>query len=97
MATGSTQVAAEDFQGLGRFEAYASLVAEGSVQPWCSLRTEPPSKSTSDPAAVRAASSERYGRDRAEIEAQLEQLLTVSRRTSVDDLSPRRRSVGGQL
>jgi len=95
MAAGTAQVEPEDFQSLGRFEVYAALMASGSVQPWCSLRTESPGRASSDPAAVRDASRQKYGTDRQDIEAALHQLVTASRRSTTDDLSPRKRQPGG--
>ena len=95
-AAGDTALVAEDFQSLGRYEAYAALVAGGSVQPWCSLRTEPPGPITSDPTTIRAASRERYGIPRREIEADLEQLVRGPGRARGDDLSPRRHASGGR-
>lgn len=94
---GSTgQLEPEDFRSLNRFEAYASLVASGSVQPWCSLRTVAPGRPTTDPTAVRQQSRERYGRDRSDIDADLHDLITGGRKAkpSGDDLSPRRRGGG---
>ncbi len=85
----------EDFQSLGAFECYMQAVARGTVQPWCSARTLPPSKSLSDPAKVRAASREAYGVNRAEIEADL-QALFGRRQSGGDDLKPRRRNAGGK-
>jgi Type IV secretion-system coupling protein DNA-binding domain len=87
-------LAAEDFQGLGAFEAYAQLVSDGAVQPWCSVRTLPPGEAISDPVAVRAASRETYGVDRRAIDRDLELLLTGSGRAGPDDLTPRRRGEG---
>jgi hypothetical protein len=86
---------AEDFQGLGAFEAYAQLVASDAVQPWCSLRSLPPSDPSTDPALVRTASRLAYGRDRAAVEAELQALFFGDRRTGGDDLVPRRRQTGG--
>jgi RecA/RadA recombinase len=83
----------EDFQSLGVFEGYAQLVAKGTVQPWCSLRTLPASPAFSDPAEVRSASRRSYGVDRAEIEADLHRLFGT-RRISGDDLTPQRRKRG---
>lgn len=88
LATEST-LAPEDFQTLPAFTAYAQLVAQASIQPWCSLRTVPPGKAISDPAAVRAASAATYGIDRAEIEAELGRLFERHGGRD-DDLSPRR-------
>lgn len=96
MAAGTSQLEAEDFQSLNRYEVYAALMAGGSVQPWCSLRTEAPPTTTSDLAAVREASLQRYGTARQDIEAELATLVTGPRRPSGDDLSPRRREIGGR-
>lgn len=85
----------EDFQSLGAFECYAQLVVKAAVQPWCSLRTLPPSVPLSDPALVRTTSRLAYGVERAVVEAELEQLVTGRRNASADDLSPRRRDTGG--
>ena len=91
IAADSPQLAAEDFQGLGAFEAYAQLVAGNAVQPWCSLRTLPAAPAFGDPAVVRAASRAAYGVDRADIEADLHRLFGGHRATGEDDLTPRRR------
>ena len=87
-------LAPEDFQGLGAFEAYAQLVAGSAVQPWCSLRSLPPGPPTSSPAVVRTASRLRYGRERATVENEVQQLVTPERSADVDDLTPRKR--GGE-
>jgi hypothetical protein len=94
LAASSQLLEPEDFQSLGRFEAYAALVADGAVQPWCSLLTNPPTPETSNPAAVRASSRDHYGIPRAQIEAELEQLVVGRRAPNTDDLSPRRRGNG---
>jgi Type IV secretion-system coupling protein DNA-binding domain len=94
MAAGS-ELAPDDFQGLGAFAAYAQVVAGGAVQPWCSLTTVPPSEPVSDPALVRTTSRLAYGMDRAVIEAELTALVTGSPATTNDDLTPRRRQPGG--
>ncbi len=96
LAAGTTQLDAEDFQGLGRFEVYASLMANNSVQPWCSLRTQAPAPATSDSTVVRTASRQTYGMARADIDAELEALIGGAPRTTTDDLSPRRRQPGGR-
>lgn len=84
----------EDFQSLGAFEAYTQLVANDAVQPWCSAVTLPATQPICDVAAIKAASRERYGVDRAAVEADLHELF-VGRATSDDsDLLPRRRDGG---
>jgi TraM recognition site of TraD and TraG len=94
VAADSPQLAAEDFQTLGAFEAYAQLVARDAVQPWCSLRTLPAPPPFSNPATVRATSRRAYGVDRADIEAELHRLFGGRKATSDDDLTPRRRDGG---
>jgi hypothetical protein len=96
IANGST-LEPQDFQSLGAFQCYAQLIARGAVQPWCSASTMPPGMSLSDPAVVRAASRERYGVDRAEVEADLHQLLVGRRQADSDDLAPRRRETEGTV
>lgn len=46
MAGSTGQLDAEDFQSLGRFEAYAAFVARAHVQPWRSLRTNTAGRDT---------------------------------------------------
>lgn len=89
-------LAAEDFQSLGAFQCYTQLVVKAAVQPWCSAATVLPGKPISDPAAIRAASRTAYGVDRAEVEADLHELLFGQRQTDRDDLAPRRRGDGGR-
>ncbi len=90
IAAGSS-IDAEDFVSLGAFQCYAQLVAQGAIQPWCSVGTLPPSQPFSDPAIIRAASRGSYGADRAVVEAELHQLLFGRRSTGGNDLTPRRR------
>jgi hypothetical protein len=96
IASGSA-LAPEDFQSLGAFQCYVRLVANAAVQPWCSATTVLPGKPTSDAETVRAASRERYGVDRAEIEADLHKLFFGRRQAGGDDLAPRRRDTGGDV
>jgi len=69
---------ANDFQSLPRYEAYASLVADAETQPFCSIATKPLPMSSTEPAAIRAASRERHGVAAAEIDEQLRQLMNPS-------------------
>ncbi len=75
IASSTTELEAADLQGLGRYEVYASLVAQGSVTPYASARTLTPPDPVSDAAAVRAHSRERYGRDLGAVEAELARLV----------------------
>jgi hypothetical protein len=90
--TASGALAPEDIQALGAFECYVQLVANGAVQPWLSAVTQAAPQATGSSASVRAASRERYGTRRAEVERELHELVFGMRRTSEDDLSPRRRN-----
>lgn len=83
----------EDFTTLGAFECYLRLLASDAVQPWCSAKTDPPSRPIRDPDEMAEASRRRYGRPRSEIDAAIEQLSTGAR-TDRDDLAPRRRGDG---
>ena len=91
MIAAGSSIDAEDFVSLGAFQCYAQLVAQGAIQPWCSLGTLPPGQPFSDSATIRAASRGRYGADRAVVEAELHQLLFGRRATDGNDLAPRRR------
>ena len=95
MAADST-LKPEDFKSLGAFDCYAQVVANAAVQPWCSARTVRPGPQISQPGAVRAASRNAYGVDRAAIEADLHALL-FGRQSGGDDLAPRRRGSGGAV
>jgi hypothetical protein len=75
IAATSEELQASDLQSLGRYEIYASLVAHGNVTPFASARTLEPCAPRSDAQATREASRQRYGRDLAEIEAQLAALV----------------------
>ncbi len=92
LAAGALQ--AEDFEGLGAFQAYAQLVAHGAVQPWCSMRTLPPGPPISDPEKVRASSRRLYGVDRDEVDAHIRRLVYRRQDSESDDLAPRRRPRG---
>jgi hypothetical protein len=84
-------LAPEDFSSLGAFEAYAQLVADDAVQPWCSIRTLAEGKSISDAQAVRETSRQTYGTSSASVEADLAELFKGHREAGHDDLTPRRR------
>jgi hypothetical protein len=75
MVKGHPELAPEDFTALGQYQVYASLFAHGTVTPYASGITLPPSKPTSDPLQVKRLSRERYGRPLDEIEAGFAELL----------------------
>jgi hypothetical protein len=62
-------LAAEDLQGLGAHEVVATLSAGARIAPPVTARTVLPPPPTGLAAEVRARSRERYGRDRAAVEA----------------------------
>jgi len=71
MARATDDIDAFDFQSLGRYEVYASLLADGRVTPYASGVTRELRPPSSDPDAIRRRSRDRYGVDRAETDAQL--------------------------
>ncbi|MHB8448994.1 MAG: type IV secretory system conjugative DNA transfer family protein [Mycobacteriales bacterium] len=52
---------AEDFQSLGRYELYASLMADGAVTPFASGRSLPPPSIIREVGVLREQSRQRYG------------------------------------
>jgi hypothetical protein len=61
LAAGRREITAEDIVRLGRYEVYASLVADGGATPFASGRTLPLPPATSSPKKVRAKSAANYG------------------------------------
>jgi hypothetical protein len=86
---------ASDFQSLGRYEAYASLVANSETQPFASIRTEALPAAGGDMRRVRDSSRELYGVARDEIEAALHALAANHAPGADESLGTRkRRQVG---
>lgn len=65
---------ARDFEALGRYEIYASLVTNGRATAFASGRTADLPEPISNPATVRAASRERFARPLGEVEAEIRAL-----------------------
>ncbi len=84
MAKGHPELVAEDFTALGQYQVYASLFAHGAVTPYASGVTLPPSTPTSDPAAIKRRSRQRYGRRLDEIEAGFAALLAGDEHQATD-------------
>ncbi len=59
-ARGSKDLTTEDFTSLGRFQAYANLVADGQPSGWSLVETLPPAKVTILPERVIARSQARW-------------------------------------
>jgi hypothetical protein len=74
---------ADDLQGLGAYEVAAQLFAAGATQPVATGLTRPAPAPTADSAALREQSRQRYGVDRAEVEAAI-----VSRQQGGDPDAP---------
>ncbi len=67
----SPHLGAEDLRGLGAFEVVATLATGGHVAPPVTGRTRPLPPGNGQAERVRQLSRERWGRDRAEVEAEL--------------------------
>jgi hypothetical protein len=77
LARDSRVLAADDFRGLGAFEAYASLLAAGDRTPYASIRTRPAEPALRSARTVRAASAEQWGRPAVEVDAALQRLISA--------------------
>ena len=64
-------LAAEDYQQLPSYLAYASLLADGQTQPPLSLRTEPLPAPLHRPEHIWQTSQQRYGQALSAVEADL--------------------------
>jgi hypothetical protein len=95
MAPATGGLVADDFMGLGGFECYLRLLAEDSVQKWCSGRTLPPPVERRAPHVARELSRKQFGRDRAEVDRDVLALLSGLGGTDTSDLTPRKRTPGG--
>lgn len=75
MTAGQSELTIEDFTRLPAHHVYTSLVRDNALQPWASGMTKPAPAASSDPAAIRRLSRERYGQPVAEIEARFAGLV----------------------
>jgi hypothetical protein len=93
MTAGQSVLQIEDFTRLPAHHVYASLVRNNAVQPWASGVTKPAPAPSTDPAAIRRLSRDRYGQPIADIEAGFNTLIENA--TNSDDTTdigaPRRR------
>jgi hypothetical protein len=92
VAATSGELDALDLQGLGRYESYVSLVADGNVTLFASARTLAPSPPSANPTDIRARSREQYGRDIAAVEAELTTLVMGGETDDDHPIGRRRRS-----
>lgn len=91
-ARGQVAPRPEDLQRLPRFQAYASLLSDNAVTPFMTINTQPLPTGISDPDDVRHQSAERYGTDRALVEADLKRLLEPTSEVDERTIGQRRRS-----
>lgn len=74
MAANTSDLDADDFRSLPRYRAYARILSQGTVAPWCSIRTRPladPIRGDAGVDHLRAASRTTYGQSRESIDADL--------------------------
>lgn len=76
IAAGRREITSEDIVRLGRYEIYASLVADGGATPFASGRTVPLSAVTSSANSVRSRSAANYGVPATVTDARLREQLT---------------------
>jgi hypothetical protein len=75
IARSHSELTADDFTALGRYEVYASLFAGGQVTPYASGRTPAPAAASSNPAELRQRSRIRYGQPLSIVEAEFAEML----------------------
>ena len=85
------ELEAADFQLLAQYQAYATVMHQGSRSGWFSLATRPAPPAVRDPALLYAASHARYGIPAEQTEAELI-ALTSSSAPSAADANERRNS-----
>jgi hypothetical protein len=95
LARTTDQLDAADFQSLGKYEVYASLVANSETQPFCSATTLPLPPTNEDVDAIRARSRERYGVERELTEEAIRRLWDDDGEHTQTPLGSRRRRVAG--
>ena len=78
------ELEAADFQLLAQYQAYATVMHQGSCSGWFSLATRPAPPAVRDPALLYAASHARYGIPANQTEAELIALTSGSAPSAVD-------------
>ena len=82
------ELEAADFQLLAQYQAYATVMHQGSRSGWFSLATRPAPPAVRDPALLYAASHARYGIPAKQTEAELIALTSSGTPTTADSRSP---------
>lgn len=77
LAKRATNISTEDFMTLPKHHAYARLMVDGESTGWFSARTLGPTETTADAAALARRSAERWGRDAAEIDREIERAVEL--------------------
>jgi hypothetical protein len=95
MSHSSNVLNAADFQNLNRYHVYAQLVGNGQVMPWASGQTLAPSPIISNADDIRKQSRQRYGRNAADIEAEL--IKHITGETVQQSPVGRKRKTGGTV
>lgn len=72
LAKRAPNLATEDFMALPKHHIYARLMVNGESTGWFSARTLAPGPATTDAAALARRSAERWGRDAADIDREIE-------------------------
>jgi hypothetical protein len=83
MAKESRSLTVDDFQGLGRYEAYVMLLGGGQRTGWASSRTKALPEPHSRPVELRRASRERYGTPRSVIDAEIEAMARPAKQAAI--------------
>ena len=95
LARDSTTLTPEDFQGLGAYQAYASLMSSGARTPYASIQTRPFGPVLRDPGVVRQRALERWGVPASAVDEALRRGATQdSARTSHGAVGRRPRTGG---
>jgi len=99
MAAMATNLEASDFMLLPRYGIYAHLMDRGHSTGWISGRTLPAAPVISDPAQLKAASAETFGRPADQVEAEVLEAIGLTSEETVSEEEreqvgrrPRRRS-----
>ena len=79
------ELEAADFQLLAQYQAYATVMHQGSRSGWFSLATRPAPPAVRDPALLYAASHARYGIPAEQTEAELIALTSSTMPNTVND------------
>lgn len=69
---------AQDIMQLPKYHAYVNVLQQGESTGWMAIKTRPPSTPITDPAAVYAASHERYGVSAEETEQHILNLIDAA-------------------